>query len=75
MAAQAPRREPTNREVAEAIAKVAETVTAVNELAVKQARRFRDTLTEHREGRKAFAETATRPEVAALRDDVAGLRQ
>ena len=75
MAAQAPRREPTNRELAEAIAKVAESVTAVNELAVKQARRFRDTLTEHRaEVRKGFAETATRAEVAALRDDVAGLR-
>jgi len=58
VAAQAPRREPTIRELEVAIAKVAETVTATNKLAVKEARWFRDTLTEHRaEVRKALAET------------------
>jgi hypothetical protein len=64
MAAQAPRREPTIRELEAAITKVANTVAEMNQRAVEEAKWFRETFIAHREEvRKGFAETATRTEM------------
>jgi hypothetical protein len=71
MAAQAPRREPTVRELEAAITKVADTVAEMNQRAVEEAKWFRDTFIAHREEvRKGFTEM--RKDFAEL---VASVRQ
>jgi hypothetical protein len=74
----AARRDPTPRELDERltrverqVAELATAMTGANEAAVREFKSFRDAFIEHRaEVRKAFAETATKADLAGLRAEV-----